>query len=84
MNSDKKGQSLIHTTENLLDTRPIFDYFDCPLFDAERIKRISKKKYNIIIYTKTDEIIDWRKQIHGLIYFGHLEACDSVNVIDIV
>ena len=41
--------------------------------------------YYIITYTKSDDIIEWKQRpcIHGLIYFGHLEARDSSNVIDI-
>ena len=34
MNNNKKGQSLIHKTESLLDNDVIYDNFDCPLFVA--------------------------------------------------
>ena len=34
MKNNKKGQSLIHKTKNLLDDHVIYDKFDCPLFVA--------------------------------------------------
>ena len=39
MNDNKKGQSLIHKTDNLLDF--IYDSFDCPLFVARQWNIVS-------------------------------------------
>ena len=41
MNSNKKGKSLIHKTENLLDI--IYVNFDCPLFVVREFKELQKK-----------------------------------------
>ena len=86
-NSNNKGQSLMHKTENLLDI--IYDNFDFPLFVSRGFRQFQKRKlvfYHVITYRKADKIIEWRSRqlIHGLTHFCHLEACDSVSVVSYV
>ena len=60
MNSNKKGQSLIHKAENLLDI--ICDNFDCPIFVARGFREFQKSN-PMFTCTKVEKITEWKSRL---------------------